>query len=83
MDRCSNSCEEQSAEKEDQTKERSEEKELQAEVEGGTGGIKYSCSLAKSIQVKAVPSAFSMRFTDIGLNMPDLRSSKWKDMHAK
>ena len=28
----------------------------------------------RSIQVKAVPSAFSMRFTDIGLNMPDLGS---------
>ena len=33
----------------------------------------------RSIQVKAVPSAFSMRFTDIGLNMPDLGSWKWKD----
>ena len=45
---------------------------VQAYVEDGTGGIKQSCSLVESIQVKAVPSAFSMRFTDIGLNMPDL-----------
>ena len=52
---------------------------VQADVEDGTGGIKCSCSLVKSIQVKAVPLAFSMRFTDIGLYMQDLGSSKWKD----
>ena len=56
---------------------------VQADVEDGTGGIKYSCSLVKSIQVKAVPLAFSMRFTDIGLYMQDLGSSKWKDMQLK
>ena len=52
---------------------------VQADVEDGTGGIKCSCSLVKSIQVKAVPLAFSMRFTDIELYMQDLGSSKWKD----
>ena len=43
---------------------------IQADVEDGTGGIKYSCSLVKNIQVQAVLLAFSMRFTDIGLYMP-------------
>ena len=56
---------------------------LQADVEVGTGGIRLNCSLVESIQVKAVPSAFSMRFTDIGLNMLDLGSSKWKDVQVK
>ena len=40
---------------------------IQADVEVGAGGIKQNCSLVESIQVKAVLSAFSMRFTDIGL----------------
>ena len=31
---------------------------VQADVEDGTGGIKCSCSLVKSIQVKAVQYAF-------------------------
>ena len=56
---------------------------IQADVEVGTGGIRLNCSLVESIQVKAVPSAFSMRFTDIGLNMLDLGSSKWKDVQVK
>ena len=56
---------------------------VQADVEVGTGGIRLNCSLVENIQVKAVPSAFSMRFTDIGLNMLDLGSSKWKDVQVK